>query len=157
MEPSEPTPDPVPHGIPAVRIAVAALLRPGHAGMEVLIAKRPDAAIRGGLWELPGGKLRPDERPSDAAARELREETGVGVDPAAGRVLGCVRHADGGQAPESSLEITMVAFDAPPDADPRPLASTECRWERVDMLARHRWPAANAELNRMLAAHAAAG
>jgi 8-oxo-dGTP diphosphatase len=121
----------------------------------VLIARRPAAAIRGGLWELPGGKLHDGEEPVAAAARELAEETGVRVVPASGSVLGCVRHADAGMRHEASLELTLVAFTAAPDADPRPLASTECRWERIDRLGRHEWPAANAALNAMLAAHAA--
>jgi 8-oxo-dGTP pyrophosphatase MutT (NUDIX family) len=138
-----------------LRIAVAALLRPGPGGPEVLIAKRRATAIRGGLWELPGGKVDAGEPVTAAAARELLEETGVAVDPAGGVTLGTVRQTDEGLAREASLELTLVRFDAPPGAEPRPLASAECRWERVDRLDRYEWPAANAALNTMLAAHAA--
>ncbi len=49
--------------------ASAACFREG----KVLIAKR----IRPPLWSLPGGRIEPGESPEEAAARELKEETGV--------------------------------------------------------------------------------
>jgi mutator protein MutT len=156
MDPREPPPDPRQCPAGHVRIAVAALLRAAGGGTEVLIARRPRAAIRGGLWEFPGGKALPGEDPAVAAARELAEETGVMVRASDGKVLGCVRHTDRSLRDEASIELTLVAFAAGPDASPRPLAATECRWERIDRLERHEWPAANAELNRMLAEHVAA-
>jgi 8-oxo-dGTP diphosphatase len=46
---------------------------------RILVAKRHDLAHQGGLWELPGGKLEPGERPEAGLARELREELGIEV------------------------------------------------------------------------------
>ena len=46
---------------------------------RVLIAQRPDGKQLAGLWEFPGGKLEPGERPEDALIRELREELGIEV------------------------------------------------------------------------------
>jgi 8-oxo-dGTP diphosphatase len=46
---------------------------------RILVAKRHDLAHQGGLWELPGGKLEPGERPEAALIRELREEIGITV------------------------------------------------------------------------------
>jgi 8-oxo-dGTP diphosphatase len=44
---------------------------------RVLIARRPEGKAHAGLWEFPGGKVEPGERPEQALVRELREELGV--------------------------------------------------------------------------------
>ncbi|USZ66709.1 NUDIX domain-containing protein [Halorussus salilacus] len=51
-------------------------------GESVLLVER---AVPPGVgeWTIPGGHMEVDEQPEVAAARELREETGVGVDPSA--------------------------------------------------------------------------
>jgi 8-oxo-dGTP diphosphatase len=46
---------------------------------RVLIAERPAGKTLAGLWEFPGGKLEPDERPEQALIRELNEELGITV------------------------------------------------------------------------------
>jgi len=46
---------------------------------RVLIAQRPEGKQLAGLWEFPGGKLDPGERPEDALIRELAEELGISV------------------------------------------------------------------------------
>jgi 8-oxo-dGTP pyrophosphatase MutT (NUDIX family) len=139
-----------------ILIAVAALVRrgepgPGGGGPEVLIALRHPEAIRGGVWELPGGKASEGEGPCEAAARELLEETGVAVDPALGRELGTVDQDDPALPSERWLRLTLVAFDAPPGSVPRPLAAVECRWERIAALDGYAWPQANRKLNAILA------
>ena len=155
--PREPLADVGAPGPPPLRIAVAALLRPSDGGYEVLIARRPTSAIRGGLWEFPGGKFLPGESAAEAAARELAEETGIRSGSGSAVVVGSVRHHDAHLQVEASIELWLVVFRADAAAKPQPLASTECRWERIELLHRHEWPAANEELNRMLEAHLAAG
>ncbi|MCI4357527.1 MAG: NUDIX domain-containing protein [Thermoplasmata archaeon] len=58
---------------PRVRAAIAAILRDGRW----LVHRRPPRGLLGGLWELPGGKLEPNEPPEAAIRREVREETGL--------------------------------------------------------------------------------
>src|ERR1700710_2006266 len=49
------------------------------ADKRVLIAQRPAGKALAGLWEFPGGKIEPGERPEEALIRELREELGIEV------------------------------------------------------------------------------
>ena len=56
-------------------VAVALL----DADDRVLLAQRPPGKTLAGLWEFPGGKLEPGERPERALIRELGEELGITV------------------------------------------------------------------------------
>ncbi len=60
---------------------------------RVLIAQRPADKALGGLWEFPGGKVEPAERPEDALIRELREELGIVVKAACLAPLTFASHA----------------------------------------------------------------
>jgi 8-oxo-dGTP diphosphatase len=44
---------------------------------RVLIAQRPQGKTLAGLWEFPGGKVEPGERPEQTLIRELHEELGI--------------------------------------------------------------------------------
>jgi len=46
---------------------------------RILVAQRPPGKQLAGLWEFPGGKVDPNERPEAALIRELREELGIEV------------------------------------------------------------------------------
>ncbi len=47
---------------------------------RILLSQRPEGKNLAGLWEFPGGKVEPGERPEPALIRELREELGVAVE-----------------------------------------------------------------------------
>ena len=49
------------------------------ADNRVLVTQRPEGKALAGLWEFPGGKLEPGERPEPALIRELSEELGITV------------------------------------------------------------------------------
>jgi 8-oxo-dGTP diphosphatase len=49
-----------------------------HRG-RVLAARRAAPPALAGLWELPGGKVEPDEDPDACAVREITEELGCEV------------------------------------------------------------------------------
>ena len=59
-----------------VLVAACALI---DADGRVLIAQRPEGKSMAGLWEFPGGKVEPGERPEEAVIREMREELGVTI------------------------------------------------------------------------------
>ncbi len=62
--------------LPTVLVVAVALI---DVDGRVLIARRPEGKQLAGLWEFPGGKVEPGERPEAALIRELREELGIEV------------------------------------------------------------------------------
>jgi 8-oxo-dGTP diphosphatase len=73
-----------------VLVVAAALV---DADGRVLIAQRPQGKSLAGLWEFPGGKVEPGERPEGALVRELGEELDVGVEPEALEPFAFASHA----------------------------------------------------------------
>ncbi|HVU61770.1 MAG TPA: NUDIX domain-containing protein [Mycobacteriales bacterium] len=63
-------------------ICAGAVVR--DAGGRLLLVRRGTPPAQGS-WTLPGGRVEPGENPAAAAAREVREETGLDVD--VGRLL----------------------------------------------------------------------
>jgi 8-oxo-dGTP diphosphatase len=63
------------------------------ADRRVLISQRPQGKTMAGLWEFPGGKIEPGERPEEALIRELREELGIEVKEACLAPLTFASHA----------------------------------------------------------------
>ncbi|MEW6428845.1 MAG: (deoxy)nucleoside triphosphate pyrophosphohydrolase [Thermodesulfobacteriota bacterium] len=102
-----------------------------------LLCQRPLGKHHGGLWEFPGGKVRPGESHPDALARELQEELSlaVGDNP---RLL--ARIADGelhisffalSVHGEPYLhEHSALAWVSPADLPAYPLAPCDARFAR---------------------------
>src|SRR6516162_3273510 len=65
---------------------VGAVIKDGQG--RLLLIKRGHAP-GAGLWSLPGGRIEPGETDAEALVREMREETGLTVEP--GRLVGRVR------------------------------------------------------------------
>ncbi len=108
----------MPHSDPysrSVPVAAAVIER----DRRFLLGRRPTAKRHGGLWEFPGGKLRPGESIEDAISRELREELGLEL-TRVGEVV--YRTAD----PGSEYEICFVEVEAAGAA--RALEHSEVGW-----------------------------
>jgi 8-oxo-dGTP diphosphatase len=73
---TEPAP---PAALPTVLVVAVALI---DVDGRVLIAQRPEGKALAGLWEFPGGKVEPGERPEAALIRELKEELDIDVQEA---------------------------------------------------------------------------
>jgi 8-oxo-dGTP pyrophosphatase MutT (NUDIX family) len=74
--------DAVPNGFVVVPASYVALLRPGAAGLEVLLMLREGTGYMDGHWALVAGHVEPGETCEQAAAREALEEVGVRIEPA---------------------------------------------------------------------------
>ena len=120
---------PVPH-----HTVVVAVVADG-AG-RLLIQRRPEDAMLGGLWEFPGGKHEPGESLEDACRREVREELDVGVE--VGEPVARVEHA------YSHFRITLHAFRCRlAEGEPVSASGEPVRWVRPEALDDYAFPRAN--------------
>jgi 8-oxo-dGTP diphosphatase len=97
--------------------------------LQVLLVKRGEEPFAGAL-ALPGGFVRPDEGLSQAAARELAEETSLTVSAAHLEQLGS--YGDPGRDPR--MRVVTVAYLALAPEMPLPRAGTdaaEAHWVTV--------------------------
>lgn len=135
-----------------VEVALTALFRRQDGRTEVLVARRHAEAIRGGLWELPGGKIEAGEPPVAAALREVAEEVGLASDAllTAPSSVMVVEHSDPEVAREKSVRLHAFLAEVKPTVEPRALGASEVRWVPVDRLAELEWPKANAPINDRL-------
>ncbi|MBI1303918.1 MAG: NUDIX domain-containing protein [Phycisphaera sp.] len=143
-------------GVPRsfVRVAVAVVYRWVGGRPSLFVARRPDHAIRGGLWEFPGGKIEQGEAPSAAALRELEEEVGLSGDAVlrAPEPLVTVTHTDPDLSRERSISLEAFLVEVRADAVPSAPASVEVRWISVDDIGKLEWPRANHAINAAIRA-----
>lgn len=132
-----------------VEVAVAVVFRRTAGRVELLAARRHAEAVRGGLWEFPGGKIEPGEGAADAALREVEEEVGLGGAMVVGAPapLTVVAHSDPAVAREKSVRLHAFLLEVRPEAVARALGSHEVRWIGVAELGDFDWPKANAAVN----------
>jgi A/G-specific adenine glycosylase len=125
--------------VPEVEIAVGVVFKQA----SVLITRRPEKGLLGGLWEFPGGKLREGESPAAACAREIKEEVGLAVRVAA--PLAVVRHA------YSHFRVRLHVFRCRyTGGRVRRNGPVEHRWVRLAALDRFAFPGANRKFMPLL-------
>jgi A/G-specific adenine glycosylase len=108
---------------------------------RVLIGRRPEDGLLGGLWEFPGGKRRAGERHEQTTRREVLEETGLRVRIV--RPLMTVDHA------YSHFSVKLHVFECRPlKGRARPIGCEEVRWVHPSQLRRYPFPAANLRIIR---------
>lgn len=117
-----------------ILVAAAVVLREGR----VLLAQRKSGTHLAGAWELPGGKVEPDEDPREAVRRELREELGVEVE--VGDIVDVTFH----RYPEKSVLLLFYgATLAASSPEPRPLDVADLMWARAEDLRDEAFPPAD--------------
>ncbi|MEO7328604.1 MAG: (deoxy)nucleoside triphosphate pyrophosphohydrolase [Minicystis sp.] len=105
---------------------------------KVLLSQRKSGTHLAGAWELPGGKVEPDEDPRAALARELTEE--LGIDAEVRDPLEITFHR---YPTKSVLLLFFRAVRRPGSAEPRALDVAAVRWAAIDELRDELFPPAD--------------
>ncbi len=104
---------------------------------KILMLKRSLNSHQGGLWTAaPGGKLEPGETPLEAVVREVREETGIELDP--GKLVSKGSYFCSFGDIEYLLHLFFVRLSALPSLTIDPKEHTESLWATVEEA--HRMP-----------------
>ena len=134
-------------------IVVIYVARPlAGGGHEVLQLLRRESSYMGGTWQFPGGRIEPGERATDAAPRELFEETGLTP-----RVFSHLSYVPTFFLPKHDLIGMGAAFCAIVDADDEPRLNEEhtgFRWiTRGEVRRKVLWPTDRAALAEVFREH----
>lgn len=93
----------------SMTLLVAAVIVHDKAKHRVVLLQRgPKAKFAQGMWDIPVGKSNPGEPVTATAVRELREETGVVVDPKTLHLAHIIHAAWGVEAPNGFLTVVFV-------------------------------------------------
>lgn len=106
-----------------------------------LIGRRDSGQTLAGFWEFPGGKIESGETSAAAAFRECLEETGLEVE--VGPLWQRVEHSYSHGTVRLHFHLCCLVD---PDQSPK----TPFRWVRSADLSDFEFPAANADVLRLL-------
>ena len=106
-----------------------------------LIQKRPEKGLLAGLWEFPGGKMKPSESREQALRREIKEELGVGV--AGCSYLTSVEHA------YTQYRVKLHAYACRLQQEPV-LSRQTRRWITLKGMRRFPFPSGSVRIIRFL-------
>lgn len=103
---------------------------------RILLSRRHEGTHQGGLWEFPGGKVKPGETVPDALVREIREELGVEI--TAHQPLIQIPH----NYPDKSVLLDVyrvIAFNGEPEGR----EGQQLEWVLTNALGEYPMPAAD--------------
>lgn len=133
-------PDNAPAAVPLRLLLVVAVALVDLDG-RVLVSERPVGKQLAGLWEFPGGKVEPGERPEQTLIRELAEELGIRVEEPCLAPLTFASHA----YPDFHLLMPLYVCRRW-TGTPRPMEGQALRWVRPKALRDLAMPPADAPL-----------
>jgi 8-oxo-dGTP diphosphatase len=125
------------------KVTAAVVERDGR----VLVCRRKQGLVAGGLWEFPGGKLEEGEDPRRGLEREIEEE--LGVRARAGELV-CIVPFSG-----QSLSFELIVFRTELLSAGFELSDhDEVRWLRPDEMDEHLFSKPDRPVVRLLAGRA---
>ena len=131
-----------------IEVAVAVIVNSEGEEPQILAAWRDESHVRGGTWELPGGKVDLGETIQNAAVREAREELGITIET--GEVLTSREDIDHSQVREHHVRVHAVIASLTGE-EPSTSCSRTWRWIPISNLNDVPWPKANQYINQVIA------
>jgi A/G-specific adenine glycosylase len=106
---------------------------------QILIDRRRQEGLLGGLWEFPGGKIEPGETIEACIQREIREELGIEI--VVGDRLMIVEHT------YSHFHVTLNVHHCQYlSGEPQPIECDEIRWVTLAEIDQYPFPKANVQI-----------
>lgn len=106
---------------------------------QILIDRRRQEGLLGGLWEFPGGKIEPEETVQECIVREIQEELGIEV--AVGDRLITIDHT------YTHFRVTLNVFHCRHVSGvPQPIECDEVRWVTLEEIDQYPFPKANVQI-----------
>src|ERR1700750_683185 len=127
--------------MPELKLTLVVACALVDADKRILLAQRPEGKTLAGLWEFPGGKVEPGERPEATLIRELHEEIGITVSEPCLAPLTFASHAYESFHLLMPLHICRRVDGVPPGREGQELA-----WVRVNRLRDYPMPPADLPL-----------
>lgn len=105
----------------------------------ILIDRRRQEGLLGGLWEFPGGKMEPGETVEACIQREIKEE--IGIEIKVGDRLITIDHA------YTHFRVTLnVHCCRYLSGEPQPIECDEVRWVTLSEIDQYPFPKANVQI-----------
>jgi A/G-specific adenine glycosylase len=128
--------------IPHYQVTAAVIRK----GKKILITRRPEKGLLGGLWEFPGGKQKPGESLEECLRREIEEELGIEI--SVGEPFMQVNHA------YSHFKITLHPFFCRHlNGRIQKIGVTDYRWVTSGELSEYAFPRADQRVIEYLMKH----
>ncbi len=106
---------------------------------NILIDRRKQEGLLGGLWEFPGGKIEPGESVENCISREIKEELGIEIE--VGDRLITIEHA------YTHFKVTLNVFNCKHlSGEPQPIECDEVKWVTLDEIDQYPFPKANSQI-----------
>lgn len=106
---------------------------------QILIDRRRQEGLLGGLWEFPGGKIEAGETVEACIQREIREEIGIEIE--VGDRLITIDHT------YTHFRVTLNVHTCRyVSGDPQPIECDEVRWVHLDEIEQYPFPKANVKI-----------
>jgi len=106
---------------------------------KILIDKRRQGGLLGGLWEFPGGKLEAGETLEACIEREIMEELAIAIE--VGEHLITIDHT------YSHFHVTLNVYHCRhTSGEPQPIECDEIRWVTLDEIDQFPFPKANEQI-----------